>query len=99
MIDSPLNDGIANDSDAVCVGDHYRPFEKAGLLHPSRSGHFAVAVERPPARENRIAHRIFSTRQHSGHSRSYRPLANLQLSLARNYPGMPNGHAETSINR
>ena len=93
VIEAPLNDRIANDSDAVRVGDHHGAFEKAGLFHPSRAGHFTVAVQRPPAGEDRIAHRIFSARKHGGHSRANRPLANLQLSFAGNERSVPDGYA------
>src|SRR6266436_8333724 len=49
VIDAPLNDSVAHDADAVRVGDHHGAFEEAGLFHPGGAGHFAVAVERPPA--------------------------------------------------
>ncbi len=82
MIDAPLNNGVAHNADAVRVGDHHGPFKKSGLFDPSRSGHFAVAVQRPPTGENGIVHGIFSARQHGGHPRSNGALPDLQFSLA-----------------
>src|SRR5260370_30698964 len=93
VIDAPLNDGIANDSDDVSVGDHHGPFEKSRFFHPSRAGHFAIAVQRPPAGEDRIVPRIFSARKDRGHSRSDRPLPNLQFSLAGDERGMSEADA------
>src|SRR4029077_7027333 len=64
--DAPLNDRVADHADAVRVGDHHWAFEEAGLFDPGRAGHFAVAVERPPAGEHRIAHGILAARQYCG---------------------------------
>src|SRR5262245_57880548 len=41
----PFEDGIANDANAVRVGDGDGSFEDAGLLKPRGPGHLAVAVE------------------------------------------------------
>src|SRR5258708_31955832 len=91
--DTPLNDSVANDADAVRVGDHYRTFEEARLFDPGRAGHFTIAVERPPAGENGIVHRVFSAREHGGHSRSNRPLAYLKFSFALIKRGVADGDA------
>ena len=44
------------------VGNHHRAFEEAGLVHPGGAGHLAVAVEREPAGERRVA-RALAARQ------------------------------------
>ena len=51
---APCNDRIAHHADAVGVGDHHRAVEKARIFEPGGSGHFAVAVQREPAGEDRI---------------------------------------------
>ena len=43
------------DASLELVTDHYRPFQHARLLDPGRAGHLAVAVEREPACEDRVA--------------------------------------------
>src|SRR6266550_6598659 len=80
--DAPLDDGIANNAHAVRVGEHDWPFKKAGFFDPRGTGHFAIAVQRPPAGENGIVHRVFSTRKYGGHSRSNWSLAYLKFSFA-----------------
>ena len=50
----PCDDGVMHDTDRMRVGDHDGAFEKPGFSDPGRSRHLAVAIERMPARENRI---------------------------------------------
>ena len=81
-LDAPLDYGIAHYADAVRVGDHDRAFEKAGLLDPCGSGHFAIAIERKPRRENGIAP-IFAARQDSGNARADGAGSHHELAVAR----------------
>src|SRR5207248_129168 len=90
---TPLDDGIAYDSNAVSVGDHHRTFEEAGFFHPGGAGHFTVSVLRKPAGEYRIVHGIFSTRKHGGDSGANRAFADLQLPFSRDKCGVANKHA------
>src|SRR5207245_7826783 len=62
MFHFPRNHGIADDADAMRVGDHYRSIEKAGVFHPRCAGHLAVAVFREPRCED-SASRPFSDRK------------------------------------
>src|SRR5258708_39838215 len=63
---APLNHGVANDADAVCVGNHHGAFKKAGFFDPGGAGHFAVAILREPAGEDGIHHGIFTSRKYGG---------------------------------
>ena len=56
MGDTPLNDGIANDADAVRVGDHDGAFEETRFFDPGGAGHFPISVLRKPSRENSVIH-------------------------------------------
>ena len=93
MSDSPLNYGIAHHTDAVRVGDHHRAFEKSGLFHPGRAGHFAVAVLGEPAGKNGIAHGFLAARQNCGDAGADRSLADLQFSFTGDERGVANGYA------
>ena len=86
--DAPLNHRVANDSDAVRVGDHHRALEEAGLLHPSGAGHFAISVLRKPSGEDRVVHGIFSARQNSGDAGADWTFADLQLAFTGNQGGV-----------
>src|SRR5262249_40039060 len=50
----PRQEGVADDTDAVCVGDEHRAIEEAGFGEPVRAGHIAVAVLREEAAEDGI---------------------------------------------
>src|SRR6267378_8517552 len=63
---APLNHGVANDADAVGIGDHHGALEKAGFLDPGGAGHLAVAILREPAGEDGIHHGIFTSRKYGG---------------------------------
>src|SRR5208283_5488700 len=81
VFDLPGDDGIADDPHAVRVGDHDRAIEKAGVFHPGGTGHLAVAVERKPGAENRVAG-ILATGKNCGHSGADGPFADLESSFA-----------------
>src|SRR6185503_16171846 len=65
MFDLPLDDRIADHTNAVGVRDPNRTFKKAALFHPGRACHFAIAVEWEPGCENRVMV-ILSTRVEYG---------------------------------
>src|SRR4029077_5521397 len=91
MRDAPLNYRVADYADAVRVGDHYRTLEEAGFFDPGRAGHFPIAVERPPAGEDGIAHGIFTARKNGGDSGAYGTRADLQFSFAGDECGVADG--------
>ena len=93
MIDAPLNDRVANDADAVSVGDHHRAFEKSGFFDPGRAGHFAVAIVSEPAGENRIAHGFCAARKDRGDAGAHRAFADLQFAFAGDERGVADGYA------
>src|SRR5262249_30303840 len=62
--DAPLNHGVANDADAMRVGDHHGSLEQTGFFDPGRSGHFAISIEGPPSGKDGRAHGIFPARKH-----------------------------------
>ena len=82
VVDAPLNDRVADDADAVGVGDHHRAFEEAGFFDPSGASHFAVAIFGEPAGENGIARWIRTTREHRGDTGADRAFADLEFSFA-----------------
>ena len=90
---TPLNRGISHDSYAVRVRNHHRADKKSRLLDPGRTGHFAIAVQRPPTGKDRIVDGVFAARQNRGDARSHRPLADHQLAFSRNECRMADGYA------
>ena len=50
----PGDDGVADDADAVGVGDHDGAVEEAGVVDPGGAGHFTVAVEGEPGGEDGV---------------------------------------------
>ena len=83
MLDAPLDDRIAHDSHTVGVGDHHRAFEKSRLFDPRGAGHLAIAVQRIPAREDRIVDALLAARQDGRHSGAHRALPDHQLARTR----------------
>src|SRR5208283_5155193 len=51
MFHFPCDDGVADDTNAVRVGDHDRAIQEAGIVDPGGTSHFAVAVESEPSGE------------------------------------------------
>ncbi len=93
MRNAPLDDRVADDADAVCVGDHHWTLEKAGLLHPSCAGHFPIAVERPPTGKDRIAHGIFTARENRGDAGADGAFADLEFAFTEVERGVAHGNA------
>src|SRR5262249_28447407 len=79
VLGQPLDGAVADGADAGGVGQHDRAFEEAGLLDPGGAGHLAVAVEREPAGEDRVAAILFAARQYSRDAGPHRPFTDLQL--------------------
>ena len=90
---APLNDGITHHANAMRIRDHHRPFEKARFFHPGRAGHFAIAVERPPPGEDRIAHGIFSARKNRGDAGAHRTFSDLQLPFPKDERRVADGYS------
>src|SRR5262245_2588271 len=93
MTHAPLNDGVANDTDAVRVGNHDGAFQKAGLLDPGDPGHFTVSVLRKPSSEYRIVHGIFTAGENGGYTGADRAFADFEFALAGNQRGVPDKDA------
>src|ERR1700723_1278101 len=81
--DAPLDHCVADDTDAVRVGDQNGPFEETGFFEPSRARHFAVAVERPPASEDGIVHGVFSAGKNGSDAGADGTFTDLKLAFAR----------------
>src|SRR4051794_32093346 len=82
VFDSPGNDSVTRDTDAMRVRDHDWSFQKAAFVYPRCAGHLAVAIQAEIARVNRVVDRITSTRNDCGNARAHRALANFQFSVA-----------------
>src|SRR4029077_16225725 len=54
VFDSPLNDSISRDANAVRVRDHDWSLQESALFDPMRAGHLAVAVQTEHACVDRI---------------------------------------------
>src|SRR5579863_3331754 len=54
VFDFPGDDGVADDADAVGIGDHDGAVEEAGVVDPGSPGHLAVAVEGEPGGEDGV---------------------------------------------
>src|SRR6267378_4719306 len=91
MSNTPLNDGVADDADAVRVGDHYGTFEKTGFFDPGRAGHFAVAIERPPSSKYGIHHGIYATGKNGRDAGSDRAIVDIALAFAGDERGVADG--------
>jgi hypothetical protein len=88
-----VDDRVAHHANAVRIGDHHRTFKETGFLDPGGAGHFAVAVERPPAGKNGIAHGILPTRENGGDAGAHGAFADLKLAFAGNKRGVPDGNS------
>src|ERR1700741_1052456 len=82
--DCPLDNRVAHDADAVCVGDHHGSDQKTGFFDPGGSSHFSLSMERPPACEQAGVAHILSARENCSNSRTHWPLANLELAFTGN---------------
>ena len=91
--ESPGDDRIARDADAVRVCDNDRSFEKPALLHPGRAGHLAISVQAEVAGVNRIVQRLMAARHDRGHAGAHRAFADFEFSLAADQGGVADLHA------
>jgi hypothetical protein len=73
---------IADDPDAVSVGDGDRAGERTALAQPLQAGHLAGPVERVAAREDRPIPGVLAARQDHGDAGPNRPRADDERSLA-----------------
>ena len=65
----------------MCVRDHDRTVQKAGVIHPGSSRHLPVAIEGEPCGEDGIV-RIFSARMDCSHPCSDGAFSDLQLAFS-----------------
>src|SRR6266446_1143287 len=89
-LDSPRNDSVARDSNAVGVSNDNRAFEKSAFFDPMCAGHLAVAVQTEYSRVNRIVQRIMSARNDCGHAGPDWSFTNHKFSFATNDRGVTN---------
>src|SRR5579864_135515 len=76
----PGNDGVANDSYAMGIGNHDWAIEESRIVDPGCAGHLAIAVEGEPCRENGIV-AGFATRMDGGDAGANWTLADFKFSL------------------
>src|SRR5881394_2578067 len=88
VIDAPLNHGVADDADAVRVGDHDGAFEESGFFDPGGAGHFTVSVLRKPSGDDGIGHGIFPARKNGGDAGADGAFSDLESSVAGNQSGV-----------
>jgi hypothetical protein len=86
-LDLPGDDGIANDADAVGVGDHDGSVEESGVVNPGGAGHLAVAVEGEPGGEDGVVG-SFSARMDGSDAGADRAFADHELAAARDERGV-----------
>jgi hypothetical protein len=77
----PGDDGVADDADAVRVGDHDGAVEEAGIVDPGGAGHFAVAVEGEPGGEDGVVAGL-AAGMNGGDAGADRALADYELAAA-----------------
>jgi hypothetical protein len=82
VFDSPGNDSVTSDTDAMRVRNHDWSFQKPAFVEPRGASHFAVAIQAEIAGVNRVVERIVSTRNDCGYAGAHRAFANFQFSVA-----------------
>src|ERR1700739_3137164 len=88
MLYLPCDHSVAHHSDAVWVLNHDRAVEESGIAPPCRTGHLAISVQREPGSKHRIIGSS-SAGMNGRNAGADRPVANYQLSFARNQSGVP----------
>ena len=68
VLHAPGDRRLVHGADAVRIGEHHRPFEKAAFFDPGASGHLARAVQHEAAAEHRRRDRRAPARQDGGHA-------------------------------
>ncbi len=92
MLDLPGDDGVANHSHAVRVGDHDGTVEESGVVDPRGSGHFAVAVKSEPGCEHCVV-AGFATRMNGGDAGANRAFPNFEFAFTRDESGVTDLHS------
>ena len=82
VFNSPCNDSVTRDTNAMRVRNHDWSFQKPAFVYPRGARHFAVAIQAEIAGVNRVVERIVSTRNDCGNAGAHRALANFQFSFA-----------------
>src|SRR5262249_52520647 len=54
LVHLPGNNRVADDADAMGIGDQNGAFEETGLFDPGRAGHLAVAIQGKPGSEDGV---------------------------------------------
>src|SRR5881392_2872237 len=54
VFDSPGNDSVTRDADAMCVRNHDWSFQKPAFVYPRGACHFAVAIQAEIPGVNRV---------------------------------------------
>src|ERR1041385_3604397 len=99
MFDSPGDDSVARDTDAMRVGNYDWTFQKPALIYPRGSGHLAIAVQTEIAGVNRVVQRIVSTRNDCCNAGAHRAFAYFQFSFATDQRRVADLHTGNIRNR
>src|SRR5436190_11258894 len=81
VFNSPGNDSVTRDTDAMRVRNHDWSFQKPAFVYPCGACHFAVTIQAEIAGVNRVVERIVSTRNDCGNAGARWTLANFQFSF------------------
>src|ERR1019366_1030763 len=88
----PGDDGVANQADAVRVGDHDGAVEEAGVFEPGSAGHLSVAVEGEPGAEDGVV-RVPAPRMDGGDAGGDRAFTDFELAAAGDERGVSDFNA------
>src|SRR5882724_5762972 len=92
MFNSPGNDSVTRDTDAMRVRNHDWSFQKSAFLEPRGARHFAVPIQAEIAGVNRVVERIVPTRNDCSNAGAHWALANFQFSVATDQGGVADLH-------
>src|SRR3954451_1867056 len=92
-LDRNGHERVADDPDAVRVGDRHRARELAGLADPLETGHLAVAVQAVAARVHRFVPAVVGPRHDDRHSRPDRSTSHDERSVALDDRGVADSNA------
>ena len=79
VFDSPGDDSVTRDTDAMRVRNHDGSFQKPAFVYPRGARHFAVAIQAEIAGVNRVVERLVSTRNDCGNPGAHRALCQLPV--------------------
>src|ERR1700752_2252638 len=87
MLDLPGDDGVADDTHAMRVGDHHGTIEKSGVFDPGGTSHLTVAVQGEPGGEDGVVG-AFTARMNGGDTGADGTFSDLEFAAAGNQSSM-----------